>query len=68
MEKKGSDFDKEFCDRMVNEHKDAIDKFEKASKESTDPDIQTWASNMLPSLRQHLDHSMVLQDKVKELK
>src|SRR5690349_14414756 len=38
-EKKGSDFDKDFCDAMVSGHKDAIDKFEKASKEATDPDI-----------------------------
>jgi putative membrane protein len=65
-EKKGTDFDKQFCDAMVDGHKDAIDKFEKASKESTDPDIQTWATNMLPSLRQHLDHSVALQEKVKE--
>lgn len=67
-EKKGSDFDKQFCDDMVNGHKDAIEKFEKASKECTDPDIQTWASNMLPALRTHLDHSMSCQEKIKAMK
>jgi len=67
-EKRGSDFDKDFCDAMVTGHKDAIDKFEHASKESTDPDIQTWASNMLPSLRMHLDHSMNCQEKLKAMK
>jgi putative membrane protein len=67
-EKKGSDFDKDFCDAMVSGHKDAIEKFEKASKEATDPDIQTWASNMLPSLRMHLDHAMNCQDKLKNMK
>jgi len=67
-EKRGSDFDKDFCDEMVKGHKDAIDKFERASKESTDPDIQTWASNMLPSLRTHLDHSMSCQEKVSAMK
>lgn len=67
-EKKGSDFDKDFCDAMVSGHKDAIDKFEKASKDATDPDIQTWAANMLPALRMHLDHSMTAQDKVKNMK
>jgi len=67
-EKRGSDFDKDFCDAMVSGHKDAIDKFERASKESTDPDIQTWASNMLPSLRMHLDHSMTCQEKVSAMK
>ena len=53
---------------MVSGHKDAIDKFERAAKESTDPDIQTWASNMLPSLRTHLDHSMNCQEKVSAMK
>ena len=67
-EKKGSDFDKMFCDDMVNGHKEAIEKFEKASKEATDPDIQTWAANMLPALRTHLDHSMMCQEKVKNMK
>jgi putative membrane protein len=67
-EKKGSDFDKQFCDDMVGGHKDAIDRFETASKEATDPDIQTWATNMLPSLRMHLDHSMNCQEKVKNMK
>ena len=67
-EKKGSDFDKDFCDEMVSGHKDAIDKFEKASKNATDPDIQTWASNMLPALRMHLDQSMNCQEKVKNMK
>jgi len=67
-EKRGSEFDKEFCDEMVAGHKDAIDKFERAAKESTDPDIQTWASNMLPSLRMHLDHAMNMQEQVKAMK
>jgi putative membrane protein len=66
-EKKGSDFDKDLCDKMVDGHKDAIDKFEKASKECTDPDIQTWAANMLPSLRMHLDHAMAAREKVKDI-
>jgi len=67
-EKRGSDFDKDFCDEMVAGHKDAIDKFERASKESTDPDIQTWAANMLPTLRTHLDHSMNCKEKVSAMK
>jgi putative membrane protein len=64
-QKTGVDFDKDFCDMMVKGHKDAIDKFEKASKDLTDPDLQAWASNMLPSLREHLDHAMHCQDMLK---
>ncbi len=64
-DKRGNEFDKDLCDAMVSEHKTAIDKFEKASKESTDPDIQAWASNQLPSLRMHLDDLMNAQEKSK---
>ena len=67
-QKKGADFDKAYCDMMVDGHKDAISKFEKASKDAVDPDIQAWATNMLPSLRTHLDHAMTCQEKSKNLK
>ena len=63
MEMKASKFDKEYCDMMVNGHKDAINKFEKASTDATDPDIRNWASSMLPALRTHLDHCLTCQSK-----
>lgn len=66
-EKKGKDFDKEFCDMMVNGHKDAVDKFEKASNDCEDADIKGWAASTLPALRTHLDHAMTCQDKVKKM-
>ena len=61
MDKKGNDFDKEYCDMMVNGHKDAIDKFQKASTNATDADIRNWAAAILPALRTHLDHSITCQ-------
>lgn len=61
-EKGGKEFDKEYCDMMVKGHKNAIDKFEKASSNAEDPDIRNWASSMLPSLRTHLDHSNACQE------
>ncbi len=67
-QKKGMDFDKAYCDMMVNGHKDAIEKFEKESKNAADPDIQVWATNMLPALRKHLDHAMNCQDQCKSMK
>lgn len=62
-EKSGKDFDKEYCDKMVNGHKDAIEKFTKASNDASDPEIKDWATVMLPTLRMHLDHSMSCQEK-----
>ena len=67
-DKKGMDFDKKYCDMMVKGHKDAIDKFEKASTDATDADIKTWATSMLPALRNHLDHSMMCQKNCEKMK
>jgi len=67
-EKTGVDFDKEYADKMVKGHKDAIDKFEKASSDAEDADIRNWASSMLPSLRTHLEHSEMCQEKAKAMK
>jgi putative membrane protein len=64
-QKTGVDFDKDFCDMMVKGHKDAIDKFEKGTKDLSDPDLQAWASNMLPALRAHLDNAMKCQEMLK---
>ncbi len=66
-DKKGHDFDKDFCDMMVDGHKDAIDKFEKASAESSDADIKEWANATLPALRNHLDHSLTCQENCKKM-
>ncbi len=65
--KTGSSFDKEYCNMMVNGHKDAIALFEKASEESVDADIKKWAKSMLPDLRKHLEDAMVCQKKCDKL-
>lgn len=61
---KASDFDKDYIDKMVNGHKDAIDKFEKASNDANDPDIRNWAGSLLPTFRQHLDQLIIYQNQL----
>jgi putative membrane protein len=51
--KSGADFDKEYMDRMVKDHKQAIDKFENASNSSKDGDIKNFAASTLPKLQEH---------------
>lgn len=63
--KSASEFNEEYCSRMVTTHKDAIDKVEKAATESTDNDIKAWAMETLPELKKHLDHAMTCQSTVK---
>ena len=63
---KPSDFDKEYVDKMVNGHKDAISKFEKASTDAADVDIRNWAASVLPVLRAHLDQFITLQNQLEK--
>jgi putative membrane protein len=53
-EKVGIDFDKEYCDLMVKDHKDVVDIFKKAQETAKDPDLKAWASEKLPTLEHHL--------------
>lgn len=62
-DKSENDFDQAYTDKMVSAHKDAIDIFEEASKESNDPEIKNWAKTTLPELRKHLDQSIEYQKK-----
>lgn len=66
-DKSGSYFDKDYCDMMVKGHKETIEKFEKYIKESNDADIKNWAVKTLPDLKMHLDHSLVCQEKCKDI-
>jgi len=61
-EKSGNEFGREYSDRMVKRHKDAVALFEKASTDSSDPDIRAWSIAKLPTLRKHLGHSVVCQN------
>lgn len=67
-DKTGSDFNMEYCDMMVKGHKNAIHQFEWASSKADDTDIRNWASSMLPTLNEHLEHSNSCQEKCKALK
>ncbi len=58
-----NEFDKEYCDKVVRSHKDAITMFETASKASADNDIKEWATGMLSILKIHLDHALLCQRK-----
>ncbi len=58
--KNTKDVDDEYLATMVDEHKDAVDLFEKAAK-SKDADIAMFAQKYLPTLREHL--SMAKTDK-----
>ncbi|AEI49043.1 DUF4142 domain-containing protein [Runella slithyformis] len=52
--KTGKEFDKEYMNRMVDDHKEDIDAFEKAADNGNDADIKAFAAKTLPTLKHHL--------------
>ncbi len=61
--KAGNDFGKAYSSLMVEHHEDAIELFEKASNDSKDMEIRTWATQKLPGLRMHLQHAEECKEK-----
>lgn len=53
-EKSGAEFDKAYCEFMVKDHKDDLEKFKKAADDAEDPDLKTWAAGKVPVLEHHL--------------
>lgn len=64
-QKAGSEFDKAYIGMMVDDHKQDIDEFEKASNKATDVDLKSFASSKLPTLRMHLDSAKAIHDALK---
>lgn len=62
-QRSGLSFDKEYCDIMVVNQKQAIKVFEEISEQSHDLDIQVWALSTLVDLRKHLQHARTCQKK-----
>lgn len=66
--KKGLEFDKDYIKMMVDDHKDAIDDFEKIANNSTDAEVKTFASQKLPTLRKHLDSAKAINESLSKMK
>jgi predicted outer membrane protein len=55
--KSGAEFDREYVEMMIKEHKSAMKLFQKAANDSEDNDIRSFASRQLPSLQANLDQA-----------
>jgi putative membrane protein len=53
----GAQFDQEFAKEMLRDHQKTITRFEQTAKEASDSDVQEYAQQTLPKLRQHLQHA-----------
>lgn len=61
----GREFDAEFLETAIEDHKDTIALFEKAGRDSSDTEISAFANKHLPSLRDHLMQAQNLAKTVK---
>lgn len=53
--KNGKEFDDEYTDFMVKDHKMDIDKFSKQADKGDDQELKSWASGKLSALEHHLE-------------
>ena len=67
-DKNGIEFDRDYMDQMVSDHKDASDLFQKASNKSNDPDVKKLFTEGLPKIQHHLQEAQAVQDKAKNAK
>lgn len=63
--KKGADFDKAYVDCMVDEHKNAVDAFQKESEKGNDAELRSWATGKLATLQRHLEVIKSIKDSKK---
>lgn len=65
--KTGKEFDKEYMNMMVDDHKEDIDAFEKAADKGNDADVKAFAAKTLPTLKHHLEMAEQTEKKTDKL-
>ena len=60
----GKDFDREYLQCMIREHKNAVALFEGQANNGKEADIREYAKRLLPSLQKHLKKAQELNKKV----
>lgn len=62
---KGKDFDRDYMQHMVQDHKAAVELFETAADDDKlDLDLRSYAKKTLPTLRDHLKQAQTIQSKL----
>ena len=59
------EFDDEYMSMQVKVHSQAVELFESAAENETDPELKAFAVRHLPHLRMHLDNAKRIKDLVK---
>lgn len=64
-ERTGADFEKEYIDYTVREHKKMVEKYRDEADEAQDPEVRSWINDKIPVLQQHLQKAEATQDALK---
>ncbi|GGK75952.1 DUF4142 domain-containing protein [Rufibacter glacialis] len=62
----GATFDKAYVEAIVEDHKEAIDKFEEMAEKGKDLELKAFAQKGLPTLRAHLLQAEKLEDELEK--
>lgn len=63
--KTGMEFDKDYVDMMVDDHKKDIDAFKEEANDGKNADIKAFAAKILPTLEMHMQKIQSIQDGMK---
>lgn len=58
-------FDEEYMEKMVSDHKDTVDLFEKEAKKGDDAELTAFANRTLPTLQAHLTKAQDIRKSLK---
>lgn len=64
-DKKAKDFDKDFMDAMISNHKKTIAEFKDASDDAMNAEVKTFINNTIPTLQAHLDAAETIRKALK---
>jgi putative membrane protein len=62
----GSAFDKAYISAMVEDHQKDVQKFERATRNLSNPDLKQWATTTLPVLQEHLQQARQIQQELSQ--
>ena len=61
----GKEFDRDYMEQMVNDHKEDVDLFERAADDTKlDAELRAYAKKTLPTLREHLTQAQAIESKL----
>ena len=61
----GAEFDKNYMEMMVKDHKKDVSEFRKQAKGGKDPDLRAWAAKKVPALEEHLTMAQDMNSDIK---